>query len=210
MKIGVFDSGIGGLNILNGLQQALPEHDFEYACDTEHVPYGNKSPEEIIRLTTAGVQQLAKDCEVVVIACNTATSYAIDTLRQVYPNTRFVGLEPAIKPASALTESGALAVCATPATLASANYRQLLQAHAKGLTVVEPDCSNWASLIEHGQADQIQLEGLSSELCEKGCDTVVLGCTHYHTLKPKLAKLIPGAAILEPCDAVLKQVKRFL
>jgi glutamate racemase len=208
MKIGVFDSGIGGRNVLRVLEQALPEHQFVYASDSKNVPYGNKTPEQIVALAQKAVQPLLEHCGLIVLACNTATSYAIDILRAENPKIKFVGLEPAVKPAAEATKNGVVAVCATPATLASPNYQHLKSTYAKGLTVIEPDCSVWAGLIEQGSAVQIDLAELAASLSQKGCDTVALGCTHYHSLKQRLAELLPGVTILEPSDAVVERVKR--
>ncbi|MDR1033125.1 MAG: glutamate racemase [Candidatus Nomurabacteria bacterium] len=210
MKIGVFDSGVGGRNILAVLQKALPEHAFAYACDAWNVPYGNKSPEQVIELTMAAIKPLVKDCGLIVVACNTATSYAIEALRNAYPTINFVGLEPAIKPAAQLTRSGVITVCATPATLISPNYKHLKHEYARKLKVIEPDCSDWAGLIESGQSDQIKLDTLASSLQARHCDVLVLGCTHYHALQAKLQELLPNTKVIDPSDAVAEQVKRYL
>ncbi|MDR0398135.1 MAG: aspartate/glutamate racemase family protein [Candidatus Nomurabacteria bacterium] len=211
MKIGIFDSGIGGRNVLSVLQQALPGHSFIYACDSLNVPYGTKSPEQIIELTRHAIQPLLQSCQIIVIACNTVTSYAIRTLRRENPNVQFIGLEPAIKLATQLTKTNTVAVCATPATLRSPNYLRLKNLYTKHLKqVIEPECTDWARLIEYGQANRVKLNQLSARLLNQNCDVVVLGCTHYHELKPRFLKHMPNATILEPSDAVLKRVKRYL
>jgi glutamate racemase len=210
MKIGVFDSGVGGRNILKVLRHALPEHSFVYACDSKNVPYGSKTPSQIVQLARLAIRPLVKDCKVVVVACNTATSYAIETLRRDNRDTKFVGLEPPIKPAARLAKTGVVAVCATPATLKSINYQKLKNSFASQLTVIEPDCTDWATLIEQDRAGEIRLEQLAAYLLHRGCDTVVLGCTHYHALRPKLQTLMPNTTIIDPSYAVLEQVKRYL
>jgi glutamate racemase len=206
MKIGVFDSGKGGLNILRSLRARFRQHHFVYACDTEHMPYGSKSPAEINRLVGKAIQPLIESCQIIVLACNTATTVAIDNLRRQHPDIKFIGLEPMVRPAASLTKNGVIAVCATPATLRSPNYQKLKTAHAAGVKVLEPDCSQWAELVETGRKHQIDLRRTAQQLAEQNCDVIVLGCTHYHSLKPALRRLLPRVKILEPSDAIAERL----
>lgn len=120
MKIGVFDSGIGGKSVANSISQAFPRAEVQYVADTEHMPYGQHERKDIIRLTDAAIQPLlAGGCDVIVLACNTATAAAISELRLKYPHQPFIGLEPMVKTAAKATKTGKIVVCATPFTLGS-------------------------------------------------------------------------------------------
>jgi glutamate racemase len=208
MKIGVFDSGIGGKAVAAQLEKLIPDAEILSVSDHEHVPYGTKQNEEIIALTTAAIQPLLEAaCDVIVIACNTATTVAIRHLRETYPTIKFVGIEPMVKPAAALSESKHIAVLATPATLASARYNELKDTWAKGVEITEPDCETWASLIENEIAADVPIESVVEELIASGVDVIVLACTHYHWLKDRAVTAARGRAqILEPSDAISRRI----
>lgn len=208
MKIGVFDSGIGGMTVARRLQELIPSADIIFVDDHNHVPYGRRPDSEILALTTAAIQPLLEQkCDAIVIACNTATTVAIAHLREKYPETKFVGIEPMVKPASTLTKSGHIAILATPATLRSERYRELKAQWAPGITIEEPDCSSWAELIEMKKIDDIPLESVINDLLNKNVDVIVLACTHYHWLKPHIEKLVGSrTTILEPSDAIGRRV----
>lgn len=204
VKIGVFDSGIGGQAVAEKLQKLFPSVEIVSINDSENVPYGTKLPAQIVTLTKAAILPLIKaKCDAIVIACNTATTTAISELRIAYPNVRFVGIEPMIKPAARYSRSGVIAVLATPSTLKSHRYADLKRQWAARLTVLEPDCSNWASLIEHGQSNRIDVESTVKSINRWGADVIVLGCTHYHWLKDRVQRAAgPGVHVLEPSDAI--------
>jgi glutamate racemase len=204
VKIGVFDSGIGGQAIAEKLQQLFPSVEIISVNDSLNVPYGSKSSGEIIELTNTAIKPLLDaECNAIVIACNTATTNAISALRASYPTVHFVGIEPMIKPAAALTKTDVIAVLATPSTLASPRYQELKNQWAADLTVIEPDCSNWAKLIETNQTDQIDIQNIIADLNQKNVDVIVLGCTHYHWLKDQIqATAGPSVKVLEPSDAI--------
>lgn len=207
MKIGVFDSGLGGKYVAQRLADIFPDDQIIYANDRDNLPYGDKTAAQLRQLTAVAIQPLLDaDCQAIVIACNSATTNAIDWLRQKFPDTFFVGIEPMIKPASQLTKTGKIAICATPATLASSNYADLKLKYASGIEVVEPDCSSWATLIENNQADLIDVETTAMQLGDQGCDVIVLGCTHYHYLKNRFQASLPTAIILEPTDAIAERI----
>lgn len=212
MKLGVFDSGVGGKAMAASLAMAFPEADVLVVDDHENVPYGSKTSEQIITLTDAAIQPLfAHSCDVIVIACNSATMSAIDALRSKYPNQKFVGLEPMVKPAASLTKTGVIAVCATPVTLASKRYKWLLDTYANEKTVLEPDCSNWARMIEAGTVDRSEIEKVVNKCCNEGADVIILGCTHYHWIKDMVTEIANGrATVLEPSDAIAKRVRTVL
>jgi glutamate racemase len=204
VKIGVFDSGIGGQAVAEKLQRLFPAVEIISVNDSANVPYGSKSPLEIINLTTIAIKPLIDaQCDAIVIACNTATTNAISSLRSTYPTVHFVGIEPMVKPAAELTKSGVIAVLATPGTLASARYKELKDLWANNITVIEPDCSDWASLIELGQSDSVEIQKTVSDLVQNNVDVIVLGCTHYHWLKERIQQAAgPSIKVLEPSDAI--------
>lgn len=193
--------------MLNTLSHALPNHEFLLASDPEHLPYGSRPASEIITLAINAIEPLTQVCDAIVIACNTATVCAIQTLRQAYPHVKFIGVEPMIKPASELTRTKAIAICATPTTLSSSKYNILKAKFANGIKVIEPDCGHWAELIENDRAGKIDLESLVANFAKSDVDVVALACTHYHVLQPRLQMLLPAAQILQPSDAIVKQVR---
>lgn len=204
MKIGVFDSGIGGQAVAKRLGELLPDANIICIDDHEHVPYGSRPVDEIIQLADVAITPLIDaECDAIVIACNTVTTVAIEHLRAKYPDMNFVGLEPMVKPAAAQTKSGTIAVLATPATLASPSYDNLKKTWAKDITIIEPDTASWATLIEAGKAEEVPIEDTIFHLIEQHADVIVLACTHYHWLKER-AQTAAGtqATILEPSDAI--------
>jgi glutamate racemase len=211
MKLGVFDSGIGGEAVAHNLRQAFPHADVISISDPDHVPYGTRSTEDIIQLTDTAIQPLlTQGCDVIVLACNTATAAAIETLRSRYPHQAFIGLEPMIKPAAEQTQTGVVAVLATPATLASTRYHTL-KSRYPDLTVIEPDCSDWAYLIENNAMNRERIEKTVRESIEAGADIIVLGCTHYHWIANEIREEAHGkAVILEPSDAIARRVQSLL
>ncbi|MDO8335339.1 MAG: glutamate racemase [Candidatus Saccharibacteria bacterium] len=212
MKIGVFDSGIGGEALAQALQKSFPSAEMFVVNDRNNVPYGDKSDIKIIELTNQAIQPLLeRGCDVIVIACNTATAVAIETLRKKYPDQHFIGIEPMIKTASNQTKTNVIAVCATPATLASERYKNLVNKYASHLTIVEPDCSNWAYMIEHSEINEQEIASVINNVCERGADVIVLGCTHYHWIKERIENLTNGkASVLEPSEAIGRRVSELL
>lgn len=204
MKIGVFDSGIGGQAVAEELKRLIPDATVLSVNDSARVPYGGRPRSEIIQLTTKAIQPLIDaKCDAIVIACNTATTNAIKLLRHDNPTQKFIGLEPMVKPAAELTKTGTIAVLATPATLASPRYLELKNDWAQGIEVLEPNCSDWATLIEAGQQEKIQLEQTLMPLLHKRVDVIVLGCTHYHWIKKDIEAIAgSNVTVLEPSNAI--------
>jgi glutamate racemase len=212
MKIGVFDSGIGGEAVAHSLQKEFPTAEIIVVNDRKNIPYGDKTPEEVISLTDAAIQTLLEiRCEVIVLACNTATALAISTLRLRYPTQKFIGIEPMLKTAASLTKTNVIAVCATPATLNSARYQALVQKHGTHLSIVEPDCSSWAYMIEHNQVNEQEIKQIIEDVCLQSADVIVLGCTHYHWIKDLIIELGKGRAqVIEPSEAIGRRVRELL
>jgi len=212
MKLGVFDSGIGGEAVAEALRKTFPDAEVVTVNDRANVPYGNKPAERVARLTEAAIGPLlGGGCDVIVIACNTATAVAIDALRGKFPAQKFIGIEPMIKTAAGLTRSKIVAVCATPATLASARYRRLARDFGGGLEIIEPDCGEWAFLIENNLMNRAHVQKTIEGVCERGADVIVLGCTHYHWIKELIAGLARGRArVIEPSEAIGRRVRSLL
>lgn len=210
MKIGVFDSGIGGEAIAKVLASEFQQASLTVVNDKANVPYGDRSPREVRSLTEAAIMPLLGS-DVIVIACNTATSLAIEHLRTTYPDQLFIGIEPMIRPAAANTKTNTIAVCATPATLASERYKKLIQKYGAHLEIIEPDCSTWAYLIENNLINKSHIETVITDVCQRGADQIVLGCTHYHWIK-QLIESVAGqdVAIIEPSQAIVGRVKSLL
>lgn len=199
--IGVFDSGLGGLSVLGALAEICPSADLVYAADTAHVPYGNKTPEQIRARVLAMGQALIKEgCTTLVVACNTATAEAIEALRAAHPTIPMVGVEPGIKPAALNTQSGQIAVLATAATAKSQRFADLIGRHAPHKTVHVIACHGWATEVEALNLDApsiiTDIERDLLPLIDQGVDQVVLGCTHYDFLAATLNRLIGGKAQL--------------
>jgi glutamate racemase len=211
MKIGVFDSGVGGLSMANAVRAALPDADVVLKQDKEHVPYGLRQPEEILELVTPIFQELVDEgCQVIVVACNTVTTTRIKELRARFP-LPLVGVEPMVKPAAALTQTGVIAVCATPTTLASPRYAELKAEFAGGITVLEPDCGDWPAMIEHKQIDEEHVAERIDAVLAKNADVIVLACTHYHWIEDEITELARGKArVIQPEQSIIEQLKRVL
>lgn len=210
MIIGVFDSGRGGEILAQDIAEAFPEHQVITYLDVENVPYGSKAPDEIHRLTKIGLDDLiTRGANILVLACNTASTI-VHLLRKEI-KVPIVGLEPMIKPAAQLTKSGVIAVFATPATLAAANYQRLKQEYASDCTVLEPDCGKWSTMIQREAIDWATINQTTQEMLEQAADVLVLGCTHYHILEDKLLKLVDGRAqVLQPSQAIIQQIGKML
>ncbi len=214
--IGVFDSGIGGLSVLREIRALLPNESLLYVADSGHVPYGEKSPEfirERCRLIAAFL--LEQGAKALVLACNTATVAGVAELRELYPELPVVGMEPAVKPAAAATRSGVVGVLATTGTLKSAKFAALLDRFASDVRVVTQPCPGLVERIEAGDLGSEQtralLQGFVAPLLAQGCDTLILGCTHYPFIKPLLQTLVPDSvSLIDTGAAVARQLQRLL
>lgn len=208
MKLGIFDSGIGGQAVAESLREAFPSASILVVNDRKNVPYGSKSSTEIISLTDTAIQPLLQGgCDIVILACNTATAAAIKTLRERYPHQKFIGLEPMIKTAATLTKSGIIAMCATPATLSSERYNKLIKKYGSHLEILEPDCSQWAYWIENNMLNRLHIKETIENACRRGADVIILGCTHYHWIKDFITELADGRAqVIEPSKAIARRV----
>ncbi len=186
-KIGIFDSGLGGLTILKSITQQLKGAKVYYVADTKNAPYGEKSNQEILDFSLDITRYLVDSYEIeaLIVACNTATSAAIEYIRSSYPELIIIGVEPGIKPAIEQSNSGHIGVLATPATLSGHKYKNLANSLSDGvdITLYEQPCHGLVEQIESGAIDTVEtrdmLEGWLKPMYESGVDTIVLGCTHY-------------------------------
>ena len=212
MKVGVFDSGVGGLSVKNAIQKALPDLEIVLKEDKAHLPYGSRSIKEIHSFVKPIFQEFINEgCQVIVVACNTVTTNLIQRLRQEFPQTPMVGMEPMIKPAAEQTKTGVIAVCATPRTLASQRYRWLKRQYTQNVKVLEPNCSDWALMIENNSLDREKVAETINEVIKNGTDQIVLGCTHYHWIGEIIKNMADGrAAVIQPEKPTIEQLKRVL
>lgn len=214
--IGVFDSGVGGLSVLADIRAQLPHESLLYVADSGHVPYGEKSPDYIRRRCRHICAFLiAQGAKALVLACNTATVAAIADLRAQYPQMPIIGLEPAIKPAAEQTRCGVIGVLATSGTLASDRFAHLRDQFAGAVHVVTQACPGLVECVERGDLRSPETRALLSRyvhpLLAAGCDTLILGCTHYPFLKPLLRELVPANVhILDTGHAVARHLARCL
>lgn len=208
--VGIFDSGLGGKQFEAALLHAHPSLRTIVVHDTKNMPYGNKTAEEIIQLTEAAIGPLLS-CDVVVLACNTATAYAIDYLRSTYPTTEFVGFEPALKMAAKYTKTRHIAVLATPATLRSPRYQKLKSIYKEQIVIYEPNVATLADEIERNNVDTEKLHAILQQLEEHRVDCIILGCTHYHSIEDLLRKLTGNKIhVITPTQAVIQRISSIL
>ncbi|HEX5841818.1 MAG TPA: glutamate racemase [Pseudomonas sp.] len=214
--IGVFDSGVGGLSVLGEIRALLPNESLLYVADSGHVPYGEKSPEFIReRCRLLAEFLLSQGAKALVLACNTATVAGVAELRELYPQLPIIGMEPAVKPAAAATRTGVVGVLATTGTLKSAKFAALLDRFASDVRVITQPCPGLVECIEAGELDSAAirelLQGFVAPLLVEGCDTLILGCTHYPFIKPLLRTLVPeSVSLIDTGAAVARQLQRLL
>lgn len=212
MKIGVFDSGVGGMSVVRAIKNGLPELEIVYAQDNQNVPYGNKTAAELHHLVLPILKGMVSDgCEAIVVACNSVTTNIINLLRDEL-SVPLIGIEPMVKPAAEQTKSKTIAVCATPATLSSKRYAWLKNQYAKDIKVLEPDCSDWAYMIESKTIDRQIIKDRLEEACQAGADVIVLGCTHYHWIEKYIQAIADKykARVIQPETAIVGRLKQVL
>jgi glutamate racemase len=213
MKIGVFDSGLGGLTVVKALTQVIKGAEIFYVADTKNAPYGEKTPEQILQYSLDITNFLIKKHQIdaLIIACNTATSAAIHYIREYYPKLIVIGTEPGIKPAIEQTSTGKIGVLATPATLKGNKYQTLanLLSLQKEVILFEQACPGLVEQIENGEINtkktKDMLESWLHPMRENNVDTIVLGCTHYplvseiieHVMQRRLNLIHTGDAIAQ-------------
>lgn len=214
--IGIFDSGVGGLSVFREIRKVLPEQSYVYYSDNAHCPYGEKGREYIIDRARAITRFLIdKGCEIIVVACNTATAAAISTLREEFP-VKFIGMEPAIKPAAQSTRTGVVGVLATAGTLKATKYLDTREKWARNVRIAEHIGQGFVELVESGKVSGPEAEATVRTslmpLLESGADTIVLGCTHYPFLIDTISKIADKefperkVRIIDPAPAVARHL----
>lgn len=214
--VGVFDSGVGGLSVLREIHAQWPTEALVYVADSGHAPYGEKSADFIEARVRHLIDHL-RGCgaKAIVVACNTVTGLMIERLRQHYPQTPIVAIEPAVKPAAQSTRSGVIGVLATRQTVASPGLARLVDTYAQGKRVLLQACPGWVERVERGLLDgpdtEAAVAAYVNPLLAQGADTLVLGCTHYPFLAPVIQRLAgDGVQIIDPAAAVARELGRRL
>ena len=213
--IGIFDSGVGGTSIFKEIEGLLPNEHTIYLADSKNAPYGNKTKSEIIALSIKNTEWLIdKGCKLIVVACNTATTNAIETLRHRF-EIPFIGIEPAIKPAALNTQTKSIGILATKGTLSSDLFHETTDLYSNGIKVVEQEGEGIVPLIEQGHltSDEMRelLQTYLQPMIDANIDYLVLGCTHYPYLMPLLLDMLPKKVkIIDSGLAVAKQTKAIL
>ena len=213
-RVGIFDSGVGGLSVWREIASRSPALETVYVADQAHIPYGPRSLEEIRAFSHAITRFLLdRGCGTVVLACNTASAAALAALRLEFPRVPFVGMEPAVKPAAATSRSRVAGVLATPATFQGELFATTVERFAAGGRVVQQVCPGLVERIEAGLLDGDGTEMLLRECLAPsiaaGADTIVLACTHYPFVRHTIERLVgPGVAVIDPSPAIARQVAR--
>lgn len=215
--VGILDSGLGGISIWSEIVREMPSETVIYWADNAHCPYGGKSQQEIVRLVRVGVEELLnRGVKIIVVACNTATTAAIDVLREQWPEVPFIGLEPAIKPAAQATATKVVGVLATKYTVDSEMFRRTRDRYAQGIRVIATAGEGLVELIEDGQEDSFRTEELLRKyigpMLEEGADQLVLACTHYPLLMPAIGRVIGnrGMHVIDPASAIARHTREVL
>ena len=210
--IGIFDSGAGGMSVLREILKLLPQEKYVYYSDNANCPYGEKTREFIIERSRAITRELlGKGCGIIVVACNTATSAAIETLREEFAPVKFIGMEPAIKPAALSTRTGVIGVLATAGTLKGSKYLISKGIYEDDVRIEEHVGEGYVELVENGElegphAEEVVRKSLQP-LLDAGADNIVLGCTHYPFLRPLIRKIAgPSVKILDPAPATARHL----
>jgi glutamate racemase len=214
--IGIFDSGVGGLSVLREIHMLLPQVPLFYIADQVHVPYGKRQLEEIRSFSLAITQfLLSKGARLIVVACNTASAAALSALRETLPEIPFVGMEPAVKPATQQTGNGIVGVLATPATFQGRMYSTLVERFAKNVTLLTDTIPGLVEAVERGElespATRLILENAINPMLSQGADTLVLGCTHFPFVLPLIREIAgPSVKVIDPAPAIARQTAHLL
>lgn len=213
--IGVFDSGVGGISVLQHIHSLLPHEQLLYVADSRYAPYGSKTPQEIqSRCFEIADFLITRGVKAIVVACNTATAAAIDLMREKY-TLPIIGMEPAVKPAAEASKNGVIGVLATVGTLKSAQFAGLLESYGRNVKVVTQGCVGLVECIERGELRSDNTLNLLNKYCQplldEGADTIVLGCTHYPFVKPLIQQIVgQNVTLIDTGAAVAKHLQKRL
>ena len=209
--IGVFDSGAGGLSVLRQIHALLPHESLLYAADTAHIPYGDKTPAYVReRVTQVAERLVGLGAKALVVACNTATAAAVESLRQRFAMP-VIGMEPGVKPAVERSKSGVVGILATEGMVRSNRMADLVQRFARDREVIIQPCPGLVEQVErhalHTPETVRLLQGYLAPIIERGADTLVLGCTHYPFLLPAITQLLgPAVSVIDTAPAIARQL----
>lgn len=213
--IGIFDSGVGGTSIWKEIKTMLPNESTIYLADSKNAPYGHKSQKEIQALSIKNTEKLIDlGAKIIVVACNTATTNAIDLLREKY-NIPFIGIEPAIKPAALKSKTKQIGILATKGTLQSSLFSKTSELYANNINVIEVIGEGLVPIVENNKIDSIEtfrlLETFLNPMIKANIDYLVLGCSHYPYLLPQIKKILSkNVVIIDSGEAVARQTKKVL
>lgn len=213
--IGFFDSGVGGISVLKEAVKLLPKENFIYYGDSKNAPYGTKTVQEVRELSFKAADFLLQNnVKAIVVACNTATSAAINELREKYSSIPIVGIEPALKPAVKLKQQGKILIMATPMTLLEKKFSDLMNKYAEEAEIVSIPCPELVEFIESGIISGSELNAYLKEklglYLKQGVGAIVLGCTHYPFAKEEIKKIAEDVPIIDGSLGTVKQLKREL
>ena len=213
--VGIFDSGVGGLTVQKAILERLPGLDTVYLGDTARVPYGSKSAEVVTQYSLRNARFLvARDIDLLVVACNTASAVALPALREALAVPVLGVVEPGARAAARASRSGRIGVIGTPSTVASGAYQRALAAERPDAQVIARACPLFVPLAEEGWTDpsdevvRAVARRYLDPFSAAGVDTLVLGCTHYPLLKGAIAAELPGVALVDSADAIASDVAR--
>lgn len=210
--IGVFDSGVGGLSVWREILRALPREDTIYFADQAHVPYGPRGETEIRSFCDVITRYLLDaHCKAIVVACNTASAAALKHLRETFPQVPTIGMEPAVKPAAALTRNGVVGIMATPATFQGRLFKATAGRHASDIRLINQVCDGLAEQVEAGHLEgpdtQALLRRCLAPILAAGADTVVLACSHYPFVIEPIRDIVgPGVTVIDPAPAIARHL----
>lgn len=212
----MFDSGVGGLSVWREIVRELPHESTVYFADQAHVPYGPRHPDQIRRFCDAITRfMIDLECKAVVVACNTASAAALKHIRETFPDLPSIGMEPAVKPAAAITQSGVVGIMATPATFQGRLFKATAGRYASGIKLINQVCDGLADHIELGDLDGPSTDAILKKFLEPilsaGADTIVLACTHYPFVIEPIRRLAgPRVHVIDPAPAIARHVRRVL
>ncbi len=212
--IGVFDSGVGGLSVLVEIKTLAPDADLLYVADRARAPYGIRSLDEVRSMShEVATWLISQGAETLVVACNTASAAALDSLRESWPAIPIVGMEPAVKPAAATSETGVIGVFATEATFQGRLFESVVRDSARKAKMVTRACPEWVEMVERGEFAGPRVDATVAAalvpVMDEGADVLVLGCTHFSFLKPTIERIAgPGITVIDPAPAVAAQTNR--
>lgn len=210
MPIGILDSGIGGVTVLKEIIKLLPNEEYIYYSDSLNNPYGDKKKEEIINYVDNIIKYfINNNCKAIVIACNTATAAAIDSMRIKYPNMIFIGIEPAYKMIHDYAKTKKILVMATPSTISSNRFQKLFHKYNNKKTILLP-CKSLAHLIEENETEKIEKYLIENLPTNQNIEAVVLGCTHYPIIKEEIKKVLGNVCFYDGSTGLSKQLYKLL